>query len=144
MLIYVIDMAGTDNREPWTDYEVLKKEIDEYSAELAERPYLVVANKMDTEAAQENLPRFIAETGVTPIAISCDSRDGLETFKDELRKIVNPKTKFHHTHAKAPDLSEMPDTTGDEVPAEAIEKFATFLKLEKPKEKSHPSRGNIH
>ena len=144
VLIYVIDMAGTDNREPWTDYEVLKKEIDEYSAELAERPYLVVANKMDTEAAQENLPRFIAETGVTPIAISCDSRDGLETFKDELRKIVNPKTKFHHTHAKAPDLSEMPDTTGDEVPAEAIEKFATFLKLEKPKEKSHPSRGNIH
>lgn len=144
VLIYVIDMAGTDNREPWADYEVLKKEIDEYSAELAERPYLVVANKMDAEAAQENLKRFVEETGVEPIAISCASREGLDAFKAELRAIVNPKTKFHHTHAKAPDLSEMPDTTGDEVPAEAIEKFATFLKLEKPKEKSHPSRGNIH
>ena len=143
VLVYVIDMAGTDNREPWTDYKVLKKEIDEYSAELAERPYLVVANKLDTEAAQANLPRFVKETGVNPISISCESREGLEAFKAELRKLVNPQTKFHHSHAETPDLKDMPDTTGDEIPAEAL-KFATFLKLEKPKAKSHPSRGNIH
>jgi hypothetical protein len=37
----------------------------------------------------------------------------------------------------------MPDTTGDEIPAEAL-KFATFLKLDPPKSKKHPSRGNIH
>lgn len=143
VLVYVIDLAGTDNREPWTDYEVLKREIEEYSVELAERPFLVVANKLDTEAAQANLPRFVQETGVEPIGISCATREGLDAFKDALRALVNPKTKFHHTHADAPDLSEMPDTTGDEIPAEAL-KFATFLKLEKPKEKSHPSRGNIH
>ena len=143
VLVYVIDMAGTDNREPWTDYKILKKEIDEYSAELAERPYLVVANKLDTVAAQENLARFKKETGVDPICISCESREGLETFKSALREIVQPKTKFHHTHADAPDLKDMPDTSGEELPAEAL-KFATFLKLEKPKAKSHPSRGNIH
>ena len=143
VLVYVIDMAGTDNREPWTDYKILKKEIDEYSAELAERPYLVVANKLDTVAAQENLARFKEETDVDPICISCESREGLETFKSALREIVQPKTKFHHTHADAPDLKDMPDTSGDELPAEAL-KFATFLKLEKPKAKSHPSRGNIH
>ena len=143
VLVYVIDMAGTDNREPWTDYKILKKEIDEYSAELAERPYLVVANKLDTVAARENLARFKEETGVDPICISCESREGLETFKSALREIVQPKTKFHHTHADAPDLKDMPDTSGDELPAEAL-KFATFLKLEKPKAKSHPSRGNIH
>ena len=152
VLVYVIDMAGTDNREPWTDYEILKKEIDEYSAELAERPYLVVANKLDTEAAQENLPRFIKETGVKPIEVSCGSSAiggdaaspfGLDVFKDELRKLVKPVSKFHHTHAETPDLKDMPDTTGDEIPAEAL-RFATFLKLEKPKAKSHPSRGNIH
>ena len=143
VLVYVIDMAGTDNREPWTDYKILKKEIDEYSAELAERPYLVVATQLDTVAAQENLARFKEETGVDPICISCESREGLETFKSALREIVQPKTKFHHTHADAPDLKDMPDTSGDELPAEAL-KFATFLKLEKPKAKSHPSRGNIH
>ncbi len=154
VLVYVIDMAGTDNREPWTDYEILKKEISEYSVELAERPHLIVANKMDTPEAQENLPRFVKETGIRPIEVSCASlasgkdsasplRDGLDVFKDELRKIVQPKTKFHHTHAETPDLKDMPDTSGDELPPGAL-KFATFLKLEKPKEKTHPSRGNIH
>lgn len=143
VLVYVIDMAGTDNREPWTDFRVLRKEIDEYSVELADRPYLVVANKIDTEAAKENLARFIEETGVDPIVISCESHEGIDVFKEELRKIVNPKTKFHHTHADAPDIKDMPDTTGDEIPADAM-RFATFLKLDKPKAKSHPSRGNIH
>ena len=144
VLIYVIDMAGTDDRAPWTDYAVLKNEIEEYSLELAARPSLVVANKMDADAAPANLARFIRETGVEPIAISCATRDGLDAFKAALRDLVRPQSKFHHTHAAhGLDLKDMPDTTGDEVPAAAM-KFATFLKLEKPKAKSHPSRGNIH
>ncbi|MBR2839202.1 MAG: GTPase ObgE [Kiritimatiellae bacterium] len=142
-LVYVIDMAGTDAREPWGDYMVLRKEIEEYSADLAARPSLVVANKMDTEEARANLPRFVAETGVEPLAVSCETREGIGPLRDALRAMVNPKTRFHHTHAEAPDLKDMPDTTGDEIPAEAL-KFATFLKLEKPRKKSHPSRGNIH
>ena len=141
--VYVIDMAGTDNREPWEDFRVLKKEIDEYSVDLAERPYLVVANKMDAEASKENIVRFRSETGVDPILVSCETKEGLGEFKDALRAVVNPKTKFHHTHADAPEGDAMPDTTGDEIPADAL-RFATFLKLEKPKAKSHPSRGNIH
>ena len=143
VLVYVIDMAGTDNRKPWEDYKILKKEIEEYSIELAERPFLVVANKMDSGQAKENLERFIEETQVSPIQVSCAEKAGLEEFKTELRKIVEPKLKFHHTHVEAPDLKDMPDTTGDEIPEDAL-RFATFLKLEKPKEKSHPSRGNIH
>ncbi len=146
VLVYVIDMAGTDNREPWKDYEILSKEISEYNQELAERPSLVVANKMDEEAAVENLPRFVKETGVTPIQVNCVDGTGLDVLKEELRKIVNPKPRsgWHHGETDDhPPLSEMPDTTGDEIPAEAM-KFATFLKLDPPKKKSHPSRGNIH
>ncbi len=143
VLVYVIDMAGTDNREPWNDYKILKKEIDEYSFELSERPCLVVANKMDEEVSKENLARFVRETGVEPIAISCETREGLDEFREALRRIVEPKMKFHHTHAEAPDLKDLPDTTGDELPEDAL-RFATFLKFDKPKAKSHPSRGNIH
>ena len=160
VLVYVIDMAGTDNRKPWDDYAVLAKEIAEYSEELTDRPFLVVANKMARAAARRNLARFVKETGVTPIALSCepslkdlreyaDLKDyagpvGLEAFKEELRRIVSPKPRAHlHLDEAPPPLSEMPDTTGEEIPAEAL-RFATFLKLEKPKKKSHPSRGNIH
>ena len=71
-------------------------------------------------------------------------RNEFEAFKDALRKIINPKPRSHqHLETPPPPLHEMPDTTGDEIPAEAL-KFATFLKLDPPKKKSHPSRGNIH
>ena len=160
VLVYVIDMAGTDNRRPWDDYATLAKEIADYNADLAARPALVLANKMDKAAGRRNLKRFVKETGITPIALSCeptlkdlreyaDLKDyagpvGLDAFKDALRKIVNPKPRAHqHLETPPPPLHEMPDTTGDEIPAEAL-KFATFLKLDPPKKKSHPSRGNIH
>ncbi len=160
VLVYVIDMAGTDNRKPWDDYRVLSEEIAAYNDALPSRPALVVANKMDRAAARRNLARFVKETGVTPIALSCepslkdlreyaDLKDyagpvGLDAFKDALRALVNPKPRAHiHLDAAPPPLSEMPDTSGDEIPAEAL-KFATFLKLDEPKKKSHPSRGNIH
>ena len=143
VLIYMIDMAGTDNREPWEDYRILNREISEYSEELASRPSIVVANKMDSASALGNLPRFVEETGIEPICVSCETGEGLDVFREKLREIVAPETRFHHTHAETPDLKDMPDTTGDEIPAEAL-KFATFLKLDKPKAKSHPSRGNIH
>ena len=160
VLVYMIDMAGTDNRKPWDDYRVLADEIAAFNAELPERPFLVVANKMDQAAARKNLKRFVKETGITPIALSCtptlkdlreyaDLKDypgevGLDAFKAALRKLVNPKPRAHqHLESPPPPLAEMPDTTGDEIPAEAL-KFATFLKLDAPKKKSHPSRGNIH
>jgi len=160
VLVYMIDMAGTDNRKPWDDYRVLADEIAAFNAELPERPFLVVANKMDQAAARKNLRRFVKETGVTPIALSCtptlkdlreyaDLKDypgevGLDAFKAALRKLVNPKPRAHqHLEAPPPPLAEMPDTTGDEIPADAL-KFATFLKFDEPKTKKHPSRGNIH
>ena len=160
VLVYVLDMAGTDNRKPWDDYAILSKEIAEYNTELPARPFLVLANKMDKAAARKNLKRFVKETGVKPFAISCepslkglrayaDLKDydgpvGMDAFLDELRKLVNPKPRAHqHLEETPPPIHEMPDTTGDEIPAEAL-KFATFLKIDPPKKKSHPSRGNIH
>ena len=159
-LLIIIDMGAMDQRDPRNDYAVLLNELASYDEELAAREKIVVANKMDQAAARKNLKRFVKETGITPIALSCtptlkdlreyaDLKDypgevGLDAFKAALRKLVNPKPRAHqHLEAPPPPLAEMPDTTGDEIPAEAL-KFATFLKLDAPKKKSHPSRGNIH
>ena len=155
VLVYVIDMAGTDGRAPWEDYRTLAREIAAYSTELPERPAIVVANKMDKAAARRNLRRFVRETGVRPVALCCEAGQkelhdyaelkdwdgplGLEAFKLRLRETVKPKSPDD----QRPPLDLMPDTTGSEIPAEAM-KFATFLRLDPPKSKSHPSRGNIH
>lgn len=55
VLLFVLDMAGTDGREPWDDLAALRTEVSLYSDELAGRPWLIVANKLDVEGARARL-----------------------------------------------------------------------------------------
>jgi small GTP-binding protein len=51
LLIFLIDMAGTDARDPRNDYKHLLNELKLYDPKLLKKPRLVVANKMDVPAA---------------------------------------------------------------------------------------------
>jgi GTP-binding protein len=89
VLIMLIDMAGTDGREPWDDYKKLLNELALYDEMLLKKPRLVVANKMDEAAAESNLKKFkrrIPKTAVLPISAAFD--DGLEMFKKMIRDAV--------------------------------------------------------
>lgn len=87
-LACVIDMAGADGREPWEDYRILCAELALHRADLAERPRVIVANKMDLPAAGEHLSRFIRETGTDPVPVSALARTGLERLKAALRSLA--------------------------------------------------------
>lgn len=83
-LIFVIDMAAEDGRNPADDYRNLRKELSTYNPELDERPSLVLANKMDEDAAAENLEEFKKETGLDPLPISAGLGEGCEKIKEIL------------------------------------------------------------
>jgi GTPase len=55
VLLYVLDIAGTDGHLPWDDLKILKRELEKFQKGLSKRPAVVVANKMDEPAAEENL-----------------------------------------------------------------------------------------
>ena len=57
LLVFVIDMAGSEGREPIADLQTLRR-LDLYDAQLSTRPWLVVANKMDLQG--RNLEAFRA------------------------------------------------------------------------------------
>jgi GTP-binding protein len=89
VLVLLLDMAGTDNRMPWDDYNQLLKELELYDPALVEKPRLVVANKMDETVAEENLKKFkrkIRKTPVLPIAAAFD--EGVDKFKQAIREAV--------------------------------------------------------
>jgi GTP-binding protein len=89
ILVILLDMAATDNREPWEDYNNLLKELELYDPALIERPRLVVANKMDEPAAEENLKEFkrrIRKMPVLPISAAFDQ--GIDKFKKMIRDAV--------------------------------------------------------
>src|ERR1700730_15307613 len=54
-LLFVLDVAGSENRNPIEDLRNLRREIDLYDPTLSRRPWAVVANKMDLPGARENL-----------------------------------------------------------------------------------------
>lgn len=89
ILVLLLDMAGTDGREPWEDYRQLLAELELYDPALLAKPRLVVANKMDEAAAAPNLVRFKRRIRKTPVlGISAAFDEGLDAFKAAIRKAV--------------------------------------------------------
>lgn len=91
-LLFVIDMAGVDGRSPIDDYRNLRKELKLYSPELAHRPHMVVANKMDLPASTENVKEFKRRVRVKPFEMSAAEGMGVDELSLLLReKITAPR-----------------------------------------------------
>jgi GTP-binding protein len=85
VLIFVIDVAGSEGRSPVEDLQNLRKEIDLYDPMLSSRPWLIVANKMDLPNANENLETLrekFPKTSIVPI--SAANGEGIDMLKKAL------------------------------------------------------------
>jgi small GTP-binding protein len=84
LLVFIIDMAGSENREPWDDHRILERELRLYSPILAAKPRIIVANKMDLPAAAAKLKKFQERVKDMVIPISSYSQEGIQEFRDKL------------------------------------------------------------
>jgi GTPase len=85
ILVFVIDVAGSEGRNPIEDLQNLRREIDLYDPALSSRPWLVVANKMDLPDAEKNL-RALQERfpRITIIPTSAAKEEGIAELKETL------------------------------------------------------------
>ena len=61
LLVHIVDVSGSEGRDPIEDFEKINAELAEYSAELASRPMIVAANKCDLiPQGSDNLERLRA------------------------------------------------------------------------------------
>jgi GTPase len=89
IVVLLLDMAGSDNRNPLDDYQQLLTELELYGPAMLNKPRYVVANKMDEPAAEKNLKTFkrkVRRTPVLPIAAAFD--EGIDKFKRLIREAV--------------------------------------------------------
>ena len=104
-LLMMIDMAGSDVREPWQDYEVLRKELNLYGTHLTEKPFIIIANKSDLPEFAENLKIFSKKVKNVPIfPISCKTGDGLNELKEYLFQHFVPELE---PESEEPSPSEL-------------------------------------
>ena len=82
LLLFVLDMAGSEGRDPVEDFRTLRKELKLYDARLADRPFAVVANKMDMPEAASNLRRFRSKFRKVKVPVSAANGNNIEKVKD--------------------------------------------------------------
>lgn len=58
IIIHVVDMSGSEGRDPFEDWVMINDELKQYNANLIDRPQIVAANKMDMPESEENLAAF--------------------------------------------------------------------------------------
>ncbi|MGJ8695866.1 MAG: GTPase ObgE [Verrucomicrobiaceae bacterium] len=89
VLLFVVDMAGSEGRDPIEDVQTLRTEIKMYDEELSKFPWMVVANKMDLEGAEENLAAFQNRfSKIKTVSISAEQEEGLDEVRAALEEIM--------------------------------------------------------
>jgi GTP-binding protein len=87
ILLFVLDIAGSEGRHPVEDLQNLRREIDLYDPRLSERPWYVIANKMDLPEAAENLQALEQRfPGLETVAISAERSDGIAELRARLER----------------------------------------------------------
>ena len=89
VIAHVLDMGGSEGRNPLEDYEIIKNELSLYDETLKNKPSIIIANKMDLENAEDNLSKFKEKYPEEKIfEISALNKEGLNDLIDYLQELV--------------------------------------------------------
>ena len=90
VLLFMVDIAGSEGRDPISDVQTLRTEIKLYDEDLAKFPWMIVANKMDLESAEEKLAIFKNRFPKIPVvSVSALEEKGLDELKQEIRCLLD-------------------------------------------------------
>lgn len=78
LIVHVVDVSGSEGRDPKSDFEIINKELKNYSEELALRPQIVCANKCDiaTDEKRQDFKKYIEDKGMIYTEISAVTTEG--------------------------------------------------------------------
>ena len=69
LIVHIVDLTGDyEGRDPLEDYDIINRELALYASELAERPRIVVANKIDVPGTEEACERLAARVRADSVA----------------------------------------------------------------------------
>lgn len=96
LLLHVLDVAGTEGRNPVDDFNKINEELKKYSEKLATRKQIIVANKIDSMQDDENykaLEKLAKENDMEIYKISAVTGEGLNELFNYVAKIIKTLPK---------------------------------------------------
>lgn len=109
VIAHVVDMSGSEGRDPYDDWIAINRELKLYNEKLADRPQVIVANKMDVPEAELFLEEFREKLrdnghGELPVfPVSAATRQGVRELLFQLAEMVEAAPS-------APVVEETPET----------------------------------
>lgn len=93
MLVHVVDVSGSEARNPKEDFVIINRELEKFNPELAKRPMIVAGNKCDlaTEEQIDDFRKYVEEKGYEFFPIMAPINEGVD---DLLKKILEMLSKL--------------------------------------------------
>lgn len=97
MIIHVVDVSGSEGRDPKDDFKKINEELYKYDEELSKKPQLVVANKCDlaTDEQIKEFTNFIEKSGYQCVKVSAATTSGVKDLKQKafemIKQLPEPK-----------------------------------------------------
>ena len=89
VIAHIIDMSGIEGRDPYDDYVVINKELENFNKKILEKPQIIIANKKDIESFNENLENFKKKVKHPIYEISALNNEGLDKVIDVLADMLD-------------------------------------------------------
>ncbi len=115
LIIHVVDVSGSEGRDPKEDFEIINRELKNFSEDLAKRPQIIAANKCDMATPEQiaDFKAFAEKQGLTVFEISAATTQGTKELIDaayrELEKL--PPIKEYEVEPPAP--AELDEQAGN-------------------------------
>ena len=96
LLLHVIDISGTEGRNPVEDFKIINKELKKYSEKLATRKQIIVANKIDSmqnETLLKDLEKLAKENKIEIFKISAVTGEGVKELLDRVVEVLKELPK---------------------------------------------------
>jgi GTP-binding protein len=104
VLIHLVDLfAQGEGREPIRDFDVLQEELRKHSPDLAQKPQIVAANKIDLREARARFPKLAAamkRKGLAVFPISAATGEGLQPLIDEVARVLFESAATEHAGSR--------------------------------------------
>jgi len=95
ILVHMIDICPLDG-DPTEAYPAIRRELAQYSASLAAKREIIVANKMDLTGAEEQLARLGDRLGLPVVAISAITGRGLDRLTEQIWQALQEEKQAEH------------------------------------------------
>ena len=92
LLVHLVDVSGSEGRDPVADFDAINDELKNYSPELARRPQIVVGNKTDLLQDPEQLDalkKHVEEAGYTFLEMSAATHQGIRELVQTIGRMLS-------------------------------------------------------